>query len=185
VFPSIRLYKVRLSANGSDFYFQAEKKPQIAFMADRNKDDWNQVLNILKIKKLTEGFQLVAIKDKTEKEVSRILKDSLVFFSFSRAEGFSLPSLEAMICGCVVIGFHGGGGREYFHPEFSYPVESGDIIGFVRKAEEVITAYRENPAAILEKGKKASERISLDYSARIEETDLIKMWVEILQSSPI
>jgi glycosyltransferase involved in cell wall biosynthesis len=184
VFPAVRLYRVRLSANGSDFYYQAEKKPQIAFMADRNKDDWNQVLNILKIKGLLEGFRLVAIKNVAEKEVGRILRESAFFLSFGRAEGFSLPPLEAMICGCVVVGFHGGGGREYFNAAFSYPIEAGDIIGFVQKAEEVITAFRENPASILEKGKTASERVSLDYSARIEEADLTKMWAEILKLNP-
>jgi glycosyltransferase involved in cell wall biosynthesis len=184
VFPDIRLYRVRLSANKADFYYQAEKRRQIAFMADRNKDDWNQVLNILKIKKLTGGFDLVPIKDKTEKQVARVLRESLIFFSFGRAEGFSLPPLEAMICGCVVVGYHGGGGREYFDSEFSYPVEAGDIIGFVRKAEEVLAAYRENPAFILEKGKRASESVSLKYDARIEEADLIKTWTEILKSSP-
>jgi glycosyltransferase involved in cell wall biosynthesis len=181
VFPSIRLYRVRLSANETDFYYQAEKRPQIAFMADRNKDDWNQVLNILKVKKLTDGLQMVGIKNVAEREVARILRESSIFLSFGRAEGFSLPPLEAMICGCVVIGYHGGGGREYFNPAFSYPVESGDIVGFVQKAEEVIGAYRENPASMIEKGKKASEQVSLDYSARNEEADLKKMWLEILE----
>ncbi len=173
-----------MSANKSDFYFQAEKKRQIAFMADRNKDDWNQVLNILKARKLFDGFELVPIKDKTEKQVAQILKESVVFFSFGKAEGVSLPPLEAMICGCVVVGYHGGGGREYFDPAFSYPVEAGDIIGFARKAEEVLAACKENPASILEKGKKASERISLEYDSRNEEADLIQTWTSILKSGP-
>jgi hypothetical protein len=184
VFPGIPLYRVHYAANMADFYYQSEKKHRIAFMADRNQDDWNQVLNILKLKNLTEGFQLVPIKGKTEKQVAQILKESPVFFSFGKTEGFSLPPMEAMICGCVVVGYHGGGGREYFHPEFSYPVEAGDIIDFVRKAEEVITAYRKDPAAVLEKGKKASERASRDYDPRIEEADLKRIWSEILELNP-
>jgi glycosyltransferase involved in cell wall biosynthesis len=185
VFPDIRTYRVRLSASNADFYYHAEKKRQIAFMADRNKGDWNQVLNILKIKKLTDGFQLVPIKDKTETQVAQILGESAVFFSFGKAEGFSLPPLEAMICGCVVVGYHGGGGREYFDPAFSYPVEPGDIIGFVRRAEEVLTAYRDHPDSLLKKGKKASEHIRSNYDARIEETDLTKIWSEILETNPV
>ncbi len=180
VFTGIRLYKMRLSANKADFYYQPEKKRQIAFMADRNRDDWNQVLNILKIRKLTEGFQLIPIRNKTEKQVARILRESPIFFSFGRAEGFSLPPMEAMICGCVVVGYHGGGGREYFDPEFSYPVEAGNITDFVRRAEEVITIYRQNPGARLDKGKQASDRISKLYDPQNEEADLIKIWSEIL-----
>ncbi|MBN1571320.1 MAG: glycosyltransferase [Acidobacteria bacterium] len=185
VFPRIPIYRVHLSANKADFYYQDEKKPQIAFMADRNKDDWNQVLNILKIKNLTSGFRLVPIKNKTEKEVGQILRESAFFFSFGKAEGFSLPPLEAMICGCVVVGYHGGGGREYFDPAYCYPVEPGDIIDFARKAEEAVTAYRNRPSAILNKGKIASERICLKYDARIEETDLIKVWSEILETNRV
>jgi glycosyltransferase involved in cell wall biosynthesis len=184
VFPGIPLFKMQLSANHADFYYQHEKKRQIAFMADRNKDDWNQVLNILKIRKLTEGFELVPIKDKTEKQVAEILRESPIFLSFGKTEGFSLPPMEAMICGCVVVGYHGGGGREYFHPDFSYPIEAGDIIGFANKATELIEAFKENPDSVLEKGKKASERISRDYDARIEEAGLTRIWSEILQENP-
>jgi glycosyltransferase involved in cell wall biosynthesis len=184
VFPDIPLYRVHYSANKADFYYQPEKKHQIAFMTDRNKDDWNQVLNILKLKKLTEGFLLIPIQNKTEKQVAQILKESAIFFGFGKTEGFSLPPMEAMICGCIVVGYHGRGGREYFHPEFSYPVEAGDIIGFVQKAEEAIKAYRNNPDLMLEKGKRASERTSRDYDACIEEADLIGTWSEILKSNP-
>lgn len=184
VFPGIRIYRVHLSANRNYFYYQAEKKPQIAFMSDRNSEDWNQVLNILKIKKLLEGFRLVPIKGRTVEEVGQILRESAFFFSFGKAEGFSLPPLEAMACGCVVVGYHGAGGREYFDPAFSYSVEPGDIIGFARKAEEVLTTYRNRPSAILEKGKTASEQIGLNYDEQIEKADLKKIWSEILGTNP-
>jgi glycosyltransferase involved in cell wall biosynthesis len=88
--------------------------------------------------------------------------------------------MEAMLCGCVVIGYDGRGGREYFHPKFSYSVEAGDIIGFVQKIEAVLAAYRENPTLIIGKGRNASEHISLHYNSQNEEADLIKTWSEIL-----
>lgn len=182
VFPDTRLYRVHLSANKADFYYQPEKKHQIAFIADRSKEDLNQVLNILKIKGVTEGFRLVPIRDKTEKQVSQILRESLVFLSSGRSEGFSLPPMEAMLCGCIVVGYHGRAGLEYFHPSFSYPVEAGDIIGFARSVEAVISAYKEKPALIAEKGEKASEHISLNYDPRIEESDLVEIWSDILRT---
>jgi len=180
IFPELSLFKIRHSAESSCFYFQPQKKAQIAFIADRNLTDLNQVLNILKIQKITEGLRLVAIKNKTEKEVAQILRDSAVFLSFGRAEGFSLPPMEAMLCGCVVVGYHGRGGREYFNPEFSYPVEAGDVIAFAKSAGEVISAYKADPSSLLAKGKLASEQISIKYNARNEEADLIKAWSEIL-----
>jgi hypothetical protein len=182
VFPGIPLHRVRLSANRADFYYHPEKKRQIAFMADRSKEDANQIFNILKARGAMEGFQLVPIKDKTEKQVAQILRESLLFLSFGKAEGFSLPPIEAMLCGCIVVGYHGRAGLEYLHPSFSYPVEIGDIIGFARKVEDVIAAYNENPSLVMEKGKRASEDTALMYNPPIEEADLIGIWSEILKS---
>lgn len=48
-----------------------------------------------------------------EEEVARIMGESAVFLSLSRLEGLGLTPLEAMACGCVVVGFTGVGGREY------------------------------------------------------------------------
>ncbi|MDM7994598.1 MAG: glycosyltransferase [Acidobacteriota bacterium] len=184
-FPGARIYRVRLSANEADFYYGADKKPQIAFIANRSLEDANQVLNILKARNSLEGFRLISIKGISEKQVAQILRESLVFLSFGRAEGFSLPPMEAMLCGCIVVGYNGRAGREYFDPAFCYPVEIGDIIGFARSVEAALAAYRENPGALAQKAKTASEHISLRYNARIEETDLKTIWAGILESNPV
>jgi glycosyltransferase involved in cell wall biosynthesis len=181
VFPELPLHRVRLSANKSDFFYQPEKKRQIALTVDRSKEDVNQILNILKIKKATEGFDWVFIQNKTEKQVAQILKDALIFLSFGKAEGFSLPPMEAMLCGCIVVGYHGRAGAEYFDPEYSYPVEIGNIIGFAQQVEEVLAAYQANPQFILEKGKRASEQIARKYDIQLEEEDLIRAWTEIIR----
>lgn len=39
---------------------------------------------------------------------------SRIFLSFSDLEGLGLPPIEAALCGNYVIGYHGGGGREYW-----------------------------------------------------------------------
>jgi hypothetical protein len=85
IFPDIPLFRIRLSANQIDFYCQSEKKPQIAFMTNKSVEDLNQILNILKIKKAADGFKLAAIKNKTEKQVSQILRESLIFLSLGKA----------------------------------------------------------------------------------------------------
>jgi glycosyltransferase involved in cell wall biosynthesis len=184
-FPDARLYKVRLSANKADFHYQAEKKRQIAFIADRSREDANQVFNILKARSSLDGFQLVPIKGIPEKQVAQILKESLIFLSFGRAEGFSLPPMEAMLCGCIVIGYHGRAGREYFDPAFCYQVEIGDIPGFARSVEDVLSLFRKTPSMITEKGIKASESINRKYDASLEEADLKTTWTEILGSNPV
>jgi len=183
-FPNARLYRVRLSANKAYFYHGPDKKPQIAFIADRSREDSNQVLNILKARNSLEGFRLVPIKDVAERQVAQIMRESLVFMSFGRAEGFSLPPMEAMLCGCIVVGYHGRAGREYFDPSFCCPVEVGDIIGLVRSVEAVLSVYKENPAQLAEIAKTASEQIAFRYTSEKEEADLKNIWAEILESNP-
>lgn len=50
-------------------------------------------------------------------EVARTLAESAIFLATGQSEGLGLPPLEAMACGALVIGFHGGGGQEYATPE--------------------------------------------------------------------
>ena len=85
-----------------------------------------------------------------------------------------------MASGCVVIGFDGGGGREFFNPEFSYPIEQGDIIGFAKTVKEVILSLERDPVPILEKGRLASNYIHEQYSFELEEQDVIGAWRSIL-----
>ena len=39
-------------------------------------------------------------------------------------EGFGLPPLEAMLCGCVVVGFDGGGGSAYLEHKHNALISS-------------------------------------------------------------
>ena len=84
--------------------------------------------------------------------------------------------MEAMLCGCFVIGYHGNGGREYFKKEFSCPIESTDIFTFANKVEEVINQYKSKPSLLIEKGKQASEYIKQNYSLEKEEANILAFW---------
>jgi len=55
----------------------------------------------------------IAIEGRSETETAEILSRAGAFLSLSSQEGLGLPPLEAMAAGCAVVGFHGGGGREY------------------------------------------------------------------------
>jgi glycosyltransferase involved in cell wall biosynthesis len=139
-----------------------------------------QVVNILKYQNILGDFKLIPIENKTEQQVAEIMKDSLIFLSFSYQEGFSLPPMEAMMCGCLVIGYEGRGGREYFNSEFSYPIEGGDIISFVKTVEAVISCYNINHNAFDEKREKASEYIRKTYSPEKETEDIVQCWTQII-----
>ena len=64
-----------------------------------------------------------------------LYREALALVFPSLYEGFGIPLLEAMACGCAVVGFDSIGGRDYFeHGENAYIVNYGDFEGL---AEEV------------------------------------------------
>ena len=179
-FPTLRVIRVHNAIDPTMFYYSNHKKPLISFMPRKNIEDVLQVINILKYRNALSDFEIVAIHDKPEREVARILRDSLIFLSFGYPEGFSLPAAEAMACGCVVIGYHGMGGREFFNSEFSYPIANGDIIAFAQAVERVIDLYENDKAALREKGQSASHYILENYSVERQEKDIIEFWNSII-----
>lgn len=50
---------------------------------------------------------------KSQQEILQLMSEHRYFLQLSPCEGFGLTPLEAMGCGCTVLGFHGFGGLEY------------------------------------------------------------------------
>lgn len=176
VFPDLNIVRHYTSIDNTLFYYQSQKKKQLCFIASKNVDDIRQVINILKFRGLLDDLQLVPIFNKRETEIAQIFRESLIFLSFGSAEGFSLPPIEAMACGCIVVGYHGRGGKEFFKPEFSYPVETGDIIGFAKAVEEVINIYKTNSEFLFQKTEKAALFVRGSYSPEKERRNLVEFW---------
>ncbi|MBY0425670.1 MAG: glycosyltransferase, partial [Cytophagales bacterium] len=92
-----------------------------------------------------------------------------------------LPPAEAMACGCIVVGYHGGGGEEYFKNEFSYAINFGDIIAFAQKVEELISQYNNNITPFLDRMKAASSYILSTYSEENERLVLENAWKKLIR----
>ena len=105
---------------------------------------------------------------------------SKIYISLSDEEGFGLSAAEAMAMGCVVIGYHGQGAKEYFKEEFSYRVEQGDVIDICKKVEEVIELIENRNEEYLSKVKKAREFILANYSKEQQEKSVVETWTDIL-----
>jgi glycosyltransferase involved in cell wall biosynthesis len=179
-FPNARIFRIRLGIDSALFHADETKKPQIAFMPRRQLEEARQVFNILKFRGALSGFDIAEIRDLPREEAAAVLRESAFFFSFSAIEGFGLPPAEAMASGCITIGFHGRGGREFFLPEFSWPIEFGDIESYARTAEALLVQYRADPAPLTQKALEASRFIHLHYPVEQEEADLIDCWRQIL-----
>lgn len=180
VFPELDVKRVRYGIDSKNFYPGENKKKKIAFMPRRLRVDLVQVINILKFRGVLKDWQLVEIHNMNEKQVANNLRECAIFLSFSINEGFGMPPAEAMACGCIVVGYAGKGGREFFKEDFCYPIEDRDVISFARTLEKVILAYEEDNQIFIEKGKKASEFILSEYSMEMENKTIVDCWKSIV-----
>lgn len=178
-FPQQRIIRLHLSVDPKVFYPGEKKIRQIAFMPRKHSQHSDQVLGILKQRGALNHYQVAAIDACSEKEVARQLRESNIFLSFGFPEGFPLPPAEAMCSGALVIGYHGGGGTEYFRPEFSYPIPINDIIAFAEATELAIATWDTNPEIIQAKTRAAAEFMATEYSPEREKNDVLAAWSEI------
>ncbi|MCY0978736.1 glycosyltransferase [Chryseobacterium wangxinyae] len=179
-FPNSNIKRIRLGINSEIFYYSDKKKKKISFMPRKLADDINQVINIFRLRNPNSDWEFTPIDNLSEDEVAEILRKSSIFLSFNHREGFGLPPVEAMSCGCYVIGYKGQAGKEYFNPEFSSSVLEGDIIDYVKKIEDAIKTFDNNFQEMIHKGKLASDFVQLNYNSENEENDIIKIWEDFL-----
>jgi glycosyltransferase involved in cell wall biosynthesis len=160
------------------FAFSSDQKRQIAYMPRKNPHDVHQVLLRLRLTGRLENWDVVEIADRTESETGRILRESAVFLSSGHPEGFGLPAAEAMRAGCIVVGYHGYGGREFLTDELAFPVEVGDIVAFADRVGEVLDTFETRPDELRARAEAASRFIEDNYSPDREERDLLTIWNE-------
>ena len=142
-------------------------------------DDAASIISLLRIRGVFDTWELLPIDGLGEVETAQLLLTAKLFLSFSWREGFGLPPLEALACGCLVVGYHGLAGREYFRPPFATAVENGDIVGFARSVEKAILYLDndEDSAAMI-----AASRFALEsYPGETERRDLIDAFAPLLK----
>lgn len=79
------------------------------------------------------------VNNLTQKELADLFNQHKYYLTLNPIEGFGLPPLEAMACGCAVIGFDSMGGRDYLENEKNaFVVDYGDferLAGYLRRIE--------------------------------------------------
>lgn len=179
-FPELTVTQVRNAIDPALFY-PPDRSPgrRIAWMPRRRADDARQVLRLLAAHGSLEGWEVVPIEHRTEAETAGLLRSCAIFLSFSAQEGFGLPPAEAMACGCYVVGFPGLGGREYFDPASSSPIEEGDVLAF---AKETAAVLDNDPATLAKRARPASEHVLGYYSPSGQHEDLLAFFLRLLDA---
>jgi hypothetical protein len=173
-FPKLRVKRVRNVVDGNVFYPSAVPAGRrVAVMPRRRAADRAQVMHLLRARGCLDSWEFVTIDGLSERETAEALRSCAIFLSFSEREGFGMPPAEAMACGCYVIGFTGLGGREFFDPATSIPVEEGNILAFAKATERALLADEAELRAMRQRALIASARILKEYSPEHQRADLL------------
>ncbi|MEK9601153.1 MAG: glycosyltransferase [Bacteroidota bacterium] len=151
-------------------------------MSRKNYEDIKQAIQINNLRKNLIDWTIIDLNQLSHSEIAQTMNKSSIFLSSNLDEGFSLPSIEAMASGCLVIGYTGKGGNEYFKEEFSLPLPEKDIQQFALKLEEGIQKIEKQPNYLSILALKARKFIDDHYSETIERKDIQTAWDSILKT---
>ncbi len=162
-----------------DIFKPREKKLQIAYMPRKTPGELDFIRNLFKrLYKQYDNITWVGIDKVNELKVAEIMSESAVFLSTSIYEGFGLPPIEAMASGCIVVGFHGDGGKEYASSENGYWCDWNDITECAKILGRVISLI-DNGDEIIHKTKTQALKKANEYTYDRQEGDLLGFWSNI------
>lgn len=161
-FPDFHIGVARNVVDASVFYLDEGSPEQvIRFLPSRRPEELHQILHFLNCRAEVRlgNWKLAALSGLKETEMAVALRLSSIFLSLSDRDGFGMPPAEAMACGSYVVGYHGGGGREYFNSEYCTPAESTTQL-----LVALVEAMNAPPAWRRERGEKASAHVLGHYT---------------------
>lgn len=180
--PEVDIHRIWYSFDKPPFGMPSKRKERlIVYMSRRRKEDIEMALMIAGGRKALRGWRVESICDKTEEEVADLMRRAAVFVAGGQLEGFGMPAAEAMACGCVVVGWHGHGGREFMLPGISYPIPEGDYITCANTLVELLNMDFEE---LLEVGKMASDYIRSTYPTKKEVNSIKRAWESMTEAPP-
>ena len=163
---AIEAYTVTNGIDFSVFYSDSDirEEKRILCLPRKNPQDISQIKEIVLSKYADAEF--VEAHMLTEAELADEYRKADIFLATGYPEGFGLPPLEAMACGCAVVGFTGGGASEFMiHNQTALVADDGDCY---LAAQHILKLLRDNEQKekLRSAGYQKSRRYSLEKMDR-------------------
>ena len=177
LFPEKPSRRYFYSFDKPPFLYGGDKKRQFCYMPRKRMTEQVETAAFLRLLGDRVSWQGVKIENMTEEQAAEVMRQSVLFLSYSEKEGMPMPPCEAMSCGCVVVGYHGIGGKEYFGKDFCITVEEENSLQYAQTLAEVMGKPQRE---LVELGKMASEWVTREYSTAREVASIKSIWDEVM-----
>jgi glycosyltransferase involved in cell wall biosynthesis len=123
-------------------YEPAEKKPQITYMT--RKDSSGEWLHgvLARRNQALSAYIWLPLRGMDEVIYAQHLRESIIYLATTVQEGMHISVLEAMACGCLVVGYAGVGGHAYMvgtgEQQNCILVENGNLPALGETLEQVL-----------------------------------------------
>jgi Glycosyl transferases group 1 len=182
-FPGLPIRRVRPSVDPTVFApGGASRARRLSYLPRRGRQDAALVLALLGARGVLDGWQVEELGGVSQTAFASSMRAGRIVLSLSYQEGFGLPAAEAMACGNYVIGYHGFGGQEFFRPEFSAPVPTGDVLAVARAVEDAVRHDADTGRWCIDRGQEAAGYVLAEYSPDRERQDVLAAYTELLKS---
>lgn len=155
----------------------ARDKLRIAAMPRKRPQDYAFIRGVVRSRRPDLPVAFHRIEGRTRAEAAHILAACDLFLSLSHNEGLGLPPLEAMAAGCLVVGFHGGGGTEYATPENGDWFDDGQPLEVADRLVERLDQLAAGET--FDARREAGRRTAAEFSRERFEADLRSAWLQI------
>lgn len=169
--------------DGALFYPPERKFRRILFLGRKHVDHARTVMQMARARPALQRYAFYELGRVSHEQMAQALRESLVFLSCGHPEGFGLPLAEAIACGCLCVGYHGLGGRDFCRPAL-HEVEFGDLLGFLHALESAVTWFEQDPALATERLLAQALQIRQHYALEQEEARAMRVWGQWLTAGP-
>jgi len=144
------------------------EQPVISWMPRKRPHEESLITRLLLTDARTADVELHEIYDAPRDEVACVLSRTSVFLALGHTESFGLPVAEALMSGCLVVGYPGGGGEHLFEAPGAWLVPEQRPLALVEKALQVLTDRRNDSL-----GERNRDWIRHHYSREATRTALL------------
>jgi hypothetical protein len=156
--PELPIHFCPVSVDTALFHPAATKENLIVWMPRKRGTELGLITATLQRRGTMAGWRFLPLDDVPPSLVADALGRARIFLLGNEREGLGLPGLEALASGCQVIGFDGGGGKEYANYPLCTPIEDGDLVGMVEIVERAAQRESQPSSADVTKTRALIER---------------------------